>query len=105
MIDLDRLSLVSVVLQTAEIEHTLENTGGGVFVLYVPLPNDHHIGITVTDACMPWTQLDAPVLLLVCYDSSDEGDEGTTMIDGASAPLAVACLLQALGRTFFTIPS
>ena len=105
MTDLDQLKLLSQVLTTSEIQHTLENTGGSVYVLYVPLANDHHIGITVTEAAMPWNREDDRVFLLVCYNSSDWEDEGTTMIDGATTPLVLAALLLALGRTYFTIPS
>lgn len=103
--DLDRLHLLSQVLTTSGVQHVIENTGGSVYVLYVPMPNDHHLGITVADACMPWSRLDRLVFLLVCYDSSDADDEGTTIIDGASTPLALACVLEAVDNTFFTIPS
>jgi hypothetical protein len=103
--DFDKLRLLSQVLTTSEVPHTLENTGGNVYVLYVPMPNDHHLGITVTDACMPWSRLDQLVFMLVCYDSSDADDEGVTMIEDASTPLALACVLEAVGNTFFTIPS
>lgn len=103
--DLDKLRLLSNCLTTSEVEHTLDQTGGNVYVMHVPMPNDHHLGITVADACMPWSRLDQLVFLIVCYDSSDAEDEGTVMLDGASTPLTLACVLEAVGNTFFTIPS
>lgn len=103
--DLDKLRMLSNVLTTSEVQHVIENTGGSVYVLYVPMPNDHHLGISVNGASLPWTRLDELVFMIVCYDSSDAGDEGMTMIEEASTPLALACVLEAVGNTFFTIPS
>ena len=103
--DRDKLQLLSNVLTTSNVQHVIENTGGHVFVLYVPMPNDHHLGITVADASLPWSKLDQLVFFIVCYDSSDADDEGTTMIEEASTPLTLACVLEAVGNTFFTIPS
>ena len=101
----DKLQLLSNVLTTSGVQHVIENTGGNVHVLYVPMPNDHHLGITVNDASLPWTRLDQLVFCVVCYDSSDAGDEGMTMIEEASTPLTLACVLEAVGNAFFTIPS